>query len=383
MPDDLSPERQRKARDLARTSRRLSLLEFGLEAFVLAAFLFTGASIALRDWLSGLFFLRIAVYVFITGAAYAILFSPLAYYQSYALPHRYGLSVQNIRSWVADQFKGAALALLMGAAVAVPVYWLLANYPQTWWLLSGVFIVLVSVMLTNLAPVFILPIFMKVKPLTDPTLSRTLAELARRAGVHIRGIYVADVSTRSTTSNAGLMGLGPTRRIVISDTLVQRYLPEEIEAVMAHEMGHHRHGDIPRLMAVQALIIFASLFLAHLALNALWPLFGFAGPGDIANFPLLTLVLGGLMLAASPFSRAFSRLVEMQADSYAMEMASHPKAFISALTKLTDNNLGEARPPRWEEWLFYDHPPYYRRKANAEQYLKNQVARIQYPEERP
>ncbi len=377
MPDDLSPERQRKARELARTSRSLSLLEFGLEAAVLAAFLFSGASVALRDLLFGQFFLRIAAYVFLAGAAYAVLFSPLSYYQTYILPHRYGLSVQSLRGWAADQLKGAALALLMGIGGAMMVYWLMANHPQTWWLWSGVFMVLVSAMLTNLAPVLILPIFIKVRPLTDPTLTRTLADLARRAGVHIRGIYVADFSARSTTSNAGLMGLGPTRRIVISDTLVQQYRPEEIEAVMAHEIGHHHHGDIPRLMAVQSLIIFGSLFLAQLALNAWSPIFGFTGPADIANLPLLMLVLGGLTLAASPLSKAFSRHVETQADSYAMVLASHPEAFITALTRLTDNNLGEARPPRWEEWLFYDHPPYHRRKASAEQFLRNPVARTQ------
>lgn len=365
-----SPERQEKARRLARLTRRLSFLEFGLEGILLLAFWFSGASIALRDRLPGPFAWQVIVYIAITGGAYAVLFSPLSYYQGYVLPRRYGLSVQNIPSWLADQFKGWGLAMLLGIAAGLIIYWLLARYPETWWLWASLFLVFLSVLLTNLAPVLILPLFLKVQPLADPELSRRLNQLARRAGVRVKGIVVAGFSRKSTTSNAGLMGLGPTRRIIVSDTLVAQYTPDEIETVVAHELGHHRHCDIPRLILLQAILLFLSFYLAHLTLQEFSRPLGFAGPADIAGFPLLMLVLGGFMVLASPLVKTFSRYLEMAADSYALALAGQPEAFLSALTKLTDQNLSQAQPPRWEEWLFYDHPPFYKRKANVEQYLE-------------
>ncbi|MBI4330715.1 MAG: M48 family metallopeptidase [Chloroflexi bacterium] len=365
----ISPERREKARELARLSRRLSLLETAAEGILLLLFLFSGLAAGLRDLLPGAFLLRVGVFTLITGAAYEVIFSPLSYYQGYVLPRRYGLSVQGFRGWLADHLKGWALGLFLGLVAGLAIYWLLAAYPATWWLWASLFLVLLSILLTHLAPVLILPLFLKLQPLTDPELGRRLNELARRAGVRIKGVFVADLSARSTTSNAGLMGIGATRRIVVSDTLIAQYTPDEIEAVLAHELGHHAHRDIPRLILVQAGLLLVSFYLAHLALRRFSLPLGLEGPADIAGFPLLMLVLGGLFLVASPLVKGFSRRIESAADSYALGLARLPQAFLTALAKLTDQNLAEARPPRWEEWLFYDHPPFYRRKANVERYM--------------
>ncbi len=376
MSDSLSPGRQKEARELARLTRRLSLLELGLEGLLLLAFIFTGASIVLRSLLPALFPLQVGLYILIVGAAYGLLFSPLSYYQGFVLPRRYGLSHQPRRGWLVDQLKGWLLGLALGVIIGLAVYWLLSMSPQLWWLWAALFTIALSVLLTNLAPLLILPLFFKVQPLADPALAQRLEDLARRADTRVRGIFTASFSSKTTASNAGLMGLGPTRRIVVSDTLLQQYSPDEIEAVVAHELGHHRHGDIPRLIVVQSLFLLAAFYVTHLVLQRFSASLGFAGPADIANFPLLALTLGGLVAVVSPLLHAFTRRLEMAADSYALRLAGQPEAFISAMVKLTECNLSEATPPRWDELLFYDHPPYYKRKAQAEAYLTSRQSGV-------
>lgn len=380
MSDSVSPGRQKEARELARLTRCLSLLELGVEGLLLLAFIFTGASVSLRSFLPPVFPLRVGLYFLIAGAAYGILFSPLSYYQGFVLPRRYGLSHQTRRGWLADQLKGWALGMVIGIIVGLAVYWLLSVSPQLWWLWAALFTIALSVLLTNLAPLLIVPLFFKLEPLADPALAHKLEELARRAGTQVRGIFTAGFSSKTTASNAGLMGLGPTRRIVVSDTLLQQYSPEEIEAVVAHELGHHRHGDIPRLIAVQSLFLLVAFYVTHLVLQRFSASVGFAGPADIASFPLLVLTLGGLVIIASPILHAFTRRLEFAADSFALRLASQPEAFVTAMAKLTERNLSEAHPPRWDEWLFYDHPPYYKRKAQAEAYLTSRESIVQSQE---
>lgn len=368
MSDELSPERQKQARDLARISRRISILELLLEALLLLAFMFTGASVYLRDLLPSAFVLRVCLYILITGAVFGLLFSPLSYYQGFVLPHRYGLSHQNFSGWLTDQLKGAALVIVLGIAIGVVIYWLLATLPALWWLGAGLFIVALSLLLTQLAPVLIVPLFFKLEPLSDTSLSQRLEELAHRANTKVKGVFTADFSSKSTASNAGLMGLGPTRRIVLSDTLLQQYSPEEIEVVVAHELGHHRHGDIPRLILLQSFLILAAFFLAHLVIRKFSLSLGLAGLSDIANLPLLVLTLGGFLLLIATFLHMLNRHLEMQADRYALRLAPHPEAFVTAMAKLTDGNLSEANPPWWDELLFYDHMPYNKRIARAKAY---------------
>ncbi len=369
MDHTLSPESQEKARKLARLRRKIFVLELGLDTLLLMAFLFTGASIALRTVLPGLFPLNVILFIIITSTAYGLLFSPLSYYQGFTLPHRYGLSHQRLAGWLADQLKGWGLATVLVMAGGIAIYWFLSHYPGVWWLGASFFMIVLSVVLTNLAPILIFPLFFKLEPLTEPSLVQRLKELAQRTNVEVMGIYTANVSTKSTTSNAGLMGLGNTRRVVLSDTLIQQYQPEEIEAVVAHELGHHHHRDIPRLILIQSCLVLGAFFLTHLILKAFALRLGFSGMADIANFPLLLLTAGAFFLVASPFLQTYSRRLETSADRYALHLASQPRASITAITKLTEKNLNEAEPPWWEEWFFYDHPSFSKRRAHAELFL--------------
>jgi len=222
-----------------------------------------------------------------------------------------------------------------------------------------------QVALTAVLPIWIAPLFYRLTPLADERLGERLLTLARRAGVEAVGVFVADQSRKSRTANAAVVGLGRTRRIVLFDTLTARFTPEEIESVLAHELGHHVHGDARRGLAVQGALMLASLWLADTLLRAGAPALGLAGPADPAGMPWLALVLLVLSLAALPLGNGFSRRIERQADDFALAVTGNPGAFIAAMERLGELNLAERRPSRLKELVLYSHPALERRIARA------------------
>ncbi|MER3459571.1 MAG: peptidase, partial [Chloroflexota bacterium] len=169
---------------------------------------------------------------------YGLALMPLSFYSSYILPHRFGLSAQTVRGWIADQIKGAAVGGLLGLALIEATYALVRAAPATWWLWAGVGYLVFTVILANLAPILLVPLFFKLTPIADQDLAARLTRLAERAGTHVRGVFTIDLSRRTKAANAALMGLGHTRRIVLGDTLLREFTPDEIETVLAHELGH-------------------------------------------------------------------------------------------------------------------------------------------------
>ncbi len=365
-----SPDRtrQKKAGDYARRMRLLFFGELALGGIFLAGLVFSGLSVWLRDLLDFPRPLAAALYFALMAAAYAVIASPLSYYQGFLMPHRYGLSREGFSQWLRDRAKGGFLGLTLGAGVVVVIYQLLARLPDLWWIAAAAFLALLSAGLTLLAPVLILPLFFKLDPLQDSDLRRKLAGLAQRARFKASGVYTMDLGRKGTTANAMLMGIRNTRRIVLSDTLLRDYSPEEVETITAHELGHHRRGHIRRLLSAQSVMALAVFGLAHLALRATAATFGFQGTSDVATLPLLSLVVGISVLILAPVLNAFSRHLEGEADLFALGLTRNPEAFASALTRLTDQNLTEAQPPRWVEALFYDHPSYVRRIAVVRAY---------------
>src|SRR3990172_8580124 len=217
--EDLDPKRQEKAREYARIRRRLYFVGLGIAALSLLFLLFSGLSVWLGDRLDFPLPLQAAAYFAILIVTYSALAFPLSFYSGYTLPHRYGLSTQSLRSWLWDQAKGFGLELALGVIVLLVIYWLLATFTAIWWLLAAGAMILFTVILANLAPILIVPLFFKLRPLEDEELARRLKALADRAGQRVRGVYTMDLSSKSTTGNAALMGLGNTRRIVVADTL--------------------------------------------------------------------------------------------------------------------------------------------------------------------
>ena len=366
----LDIERQELAKQYARLMRRLSFVELVVVGALLLVLVFGGVSARLSHFLAFPQPWAAALYFVVLVVGLGIIMMPLNYYQGFILPRRYGLSNQQFGSWLADRAKASALGILLGLGVVIIVYWLLDRLPGAWWLWAAVLLSLLSLLLTRLTPTLLLPLFFELKPLEDVELKQRLTNLAKQARTQICGVFTMDLSSKSTTANAMLAGLGNTRRIIISDTLLQQYAPEEIEVVLAHELGHHLHRDIPKLIAVQAVIFLLAFYLSDVVLKASLTPLAFQGIADVAAFPLLVLSLAIFGLAITPLVNTYSRYLEASADKTAVELTANPQAFVTAMAKLTEQNLAVAQPSRWVEVLFCDHPSYTKRVNLARRYCQ-------------
>jgi STE24 endopeptidase len=366
----LDPERQKLAKEYARIRRRLWLVDTSIAAVYALAWLFLGWSVLLRDWLSGYTtnpWILVPAFAAVYGGIIFLINLPMSYYGGFVLPHRYDQSTQSFRDWALDQLKGMAIALPIGLILLEGVYAFLRAYPDTWWLWTAGALLLFQVVLANLAPVIIAPIFNKYIPLGEEhaDLAERLMRLAERANTKVKGVFKFDMSRRTKAANAALTGIGNTRRIVLGDTLINEFTPDEIETVLAHELGHHVHKDIPLLIGFGTVVTLAGLYLASLVMNRAVVYFGFTSVADPATMPMLELILGAYGLILMPLENAVSRWRERMADEYALQVTGKKEAFRSAFTRLANQNLGEVDPEHWVVVMFYSHPPLGERIAMA------------------
>jgi STE24 endopeptidase len=352
-----------------RTRRILSVAGFGLDLAVLLALLLTGWTFALRTlalrW-SVRPWVEVLIYLVLFGLINEVAGLPLDFLRSFWLEHRYGLSNLTLTGWVKDHVKGIAVGGALAALGTELLYAIMRHSPRHWWLLCATVFTGFFVLLANLAPIVIFPIFFKYKPLENPSLIQRLFELSRRAGTHVKGVFEWKLSEKSKKANAALMGLGNTRRIILSDTLLAQFQDEEVEAVLAHEFGHHVHHHMFQGIAVQGGATFLGFYLVHRVLDGLGPRMGFQGIADFANLPLLVLITMALSLLLLPLVNAQSRRMERQADEYALRAISSPDAFISSMEKLAALNLAERQPHPWIEFIFHSHPSIAKRIAFAQ-----------------
>ncbi len=371
----LDPERQQRARVYARLQRRLLVVELALGAVYAGLWLGLGLGAALGRWLATLTpwpWLQVAGFAFVFGGLYGVISFPLDYYSGFVLQHRFELSVQSLRDWLLDQLKGVLIAGPIGLVLLEVIYAVLRVTPDFWWLWSGGIIVLFNVVLGMLAPVVIMPLFNKFVPLGEEhaELAARLMALADRAGAHVEGVYKFDMSRRTTQANAALTGLGKTRRIVLGDTLLDSFTADEIETVLAHELGHHVHRDIPVGIVIEGVLTLVGLYLAAWGLRWGTAALGLGAPGDAATLPLFSLLLGAYGLVTMPLGNWYSRWRECRADDFALELTGKGTAFAEAFTRLANQNLAEVDPEPWVEFLLYSHPALHRRIARAQAWGK-------------
>jgi STE24 endopeptidase len=359
-----------KATRYHRLSRRAGVAGTALTAVVLCLLLLTGASAALRDLAASLsggsFLLSVVVYTVALILLFELVQLPLALYREIGLERRYGLSTQPMAHWWRDQVKGLAVGLAMGVAASGIALSLLRWSPDRWWLLAATCFTVLLVGLAQLAPVLLLPIFYDFKPLERTALAQRLVALAERAGARVLGVFEWRLSDRTKKANAALTGIGGTRRILLSDTLLSEHSDDEIEVILAHELAHHVYRDIWKGIALETALLFAGFYLADVALTQFAASFGLVGKADVAALPLLLLVVGAVSLALLPFFNAFSRRQERRADRYALELTRNVEAFVTAMKRLAAQNLAEEQPSRLVEVLFYTHPPTRARIAAAQ-----------------
>ena len=282
---------------------------------------------------------------------------PFAFYQGYVLEHRYGLSNQTRRQWARDHFKGIAISIVFAVLGSSMVYATMRWDADWWWAASAAILAIAMIGIVQLAPVLLLPLFFAFKPLDRPSLVDRLLALAARANTQVVGVYEWALSAHTKKANAALAGMGRTRRILLADTLLADYSDDEIAVILAHELSHHVHHDLWRGMALQAVLLVVSFLAAHVALVGLADPLALRGMDDPAGMPLLLLVAGVCSFVFMPLANALSRSHERRADRFALDMTNLASAFISAMKRLSQQNLAEERPSRLVQWLFYSHPP--------------------------
>ena len=332
--------------------------------------LVTGASASIRDTISdeitGIVVLGAVAYVVLASIALELLTLPIGYFSGHVLERRNGLTRRSVGGWTLDWLKGLAVQTVMLAIFVACLYALLAADPDYWWVWASLLFSVISVFMAAIAPIVLMPIFFKFEPLPDGDLKQRLERLSTRLNTFVQGAYIWKLGDRTVKANAALAGWGKTRRIIISDTLIESHDADEIEVIIAHELGHHVNGDIWRGIAVQVVIIFVSMWVIDLALGAWSGMFELDGTlHDYANLPLLALITTFVGVIALPLINTYSRRRETAADDFAIDTTDMRSEFISAMEKLGKQNLSNAEPHPLIETVLHSHPSISRRIARA------------------
>jgi STE24 endopeptidase len=338
---------------------RVEITGIVLNLSVIAVLAFSGISpfiLSLAGRLADNDYLAFLIFIIIVGAVFSIPGFPLDFYSGYAVEHRFNLSNQTVVAWFIEKAKGAAVGIAIGVPVALAFYFFLRVTGWFWWLYFSVFMFLVSVLLARVAPVLLFPLFYKHKELELGEIKQKISALLEQQGMAFKGIYSFNLSKDTKKANAGFTGIGSSRRIILSDTLIEKFTPDEIAVVFAHELGHYKKRHILKSILYGAASIFLSLFLCGELYRLTLVRFGYAHAYDIAAVPILLFYLSLFALFTTPLSNVLSRAHEREADRYALELTRDNASFISAMEKLADLNLAERSPHPAKEFFFYSHP---------------------------
>ncbi|TME38897.1 MAG: hypothetical protein E6I75_06325 [Chloroflexi bacterium] len=298
--------------------------------------------------------------------ALAVVLLPLGYYGGFVLPRAYGLSRQSFRAWGIDWFKATLVSTALASAVGGAFFGSVATTGPSWWWVFGLFVSIVGLLLVFITPYVLVPLFFKMRPLADSATVDRIHALVNRAGAPVRDVCSLDFSRRTAEANAAVIGLGRSRRVVIADTLLAEFAPAEVDAVVAHELGHHVHRDVQRLLLGNAVLIWVGLYVASRVTGAALPILSLPSLGYVPGYPMLLFVVELFFLLLSPLLNWWSRRLESAADRFALALTGDPAAFAAAMRRIGAQNLVELRPPRWSEVLLATHPALHRRIQLAE-----------------
>ena len=374
-----------------RLQRQAALLSGVIQAVMVLTLLFGGTSLVLRDLAVSVTTGTpsgggaVAVYVLLVFAIIEVATLPVDLYRTFVLERRYGLSSESFKVWAADHIKAVVISLVVALAAAEVMYFSLERWPRWWWAASTVSsapantlwsvtastvaFIAAMVVVARITPVVLLPVFYRFRPLDRPALQKRLVSLSERAGLPVLGVFEWGLGEKTRRANAALVGTGRTRRILLSDTLLAEYTDDEIEVILAHELGHHAHRDIRTGLLLESALIAISFAVAASVPQTFWRFFRFDGPADVAGLPLLLVVAGVVSLATRPALNALSRRNEHRADQFALTMTERPDAFVSAMRRLAAQNLAEERPSPAALWLFHSHPPFEQRIQAARAFI--------------
>jgi STE24 endopeptidase len=367
---EMTPIERNEAKRYGRISLAFTLADMALDLAYLG-FVALVVAPSLDAWLAGLPALSgpqsmlrlLALFGLVTGV-HILVSLPLGFTDGYVVEHRFGLSNQSLRRWVRNWLVKNFLALVLGGAMFAGLYWIMWHTGPYWWLIAAAAFFVVSVILGQLAPVLFLPLFYKIEPIEDAELAERMRRLAEGTGLTIEGVYRLGLSADTTKANAMLAGLGRTRRVLMGDTLLDKFSLDEIEVIFAHEIGHHVHRHIPKMIATGVVFSLVGFWLVD-RLVVWWAGVPSAAEAPVSSLPLVMFALTVFQLVLAPLQNAISRHYERQCDHYALVRTGLRDAYRTAFHKLAQLNKADPEPNRIEVFLLHSHPPIKERLALA------------------
>ena len=367
------------------TKLAISIIKSLVSFVLLYLFIALGYSKVLQDYILSITsstYLIFLIFVFSIAVFSSILFMPANIYTGFYLEHKYKLSNQTFLKYFFENIKSLVVGLVIGVPILLLFFFVINQFGDLWWLVFASLMFLISVVLSQLFPILILPIFYKILPINDDELKNKISNLADEAGIKVENVYTFNMSKNTKKANAALTGLGKTKRIILGDTLLSNYSKDEIETVIAHELGHYKHKHILKNILFGTVSSFLTFFIISLLYKNSISLFNFNSITQIAALPLLSLWAMIIGLIQSPIGNILSRKYEYEADRYAIESTQKPESFINTLNKLTDQNLGDREPHPFVEWFFYSHPSI-KNRINAVRNFANEKNIIEIINEKP
>ena len=350
----------KNAKRYSRIRHNLALFEIGFTLIFLLIIQFSGLShrfASFASFFSSKQIIIIAIYAVCFSVVYNLFIFWLDYFGGFRLEHKFGLSRQGLPSWLKDYLKKILIGGLIYLVVIEVLYLLLRNFPDTWWIWAAVFYLFLSLFIAKVFPVFIIPLFYKLEKLKDENLKSCLFNLAKKARIKILDIYRLGLGAKTKKANAALTGIGASKRILLSDTLLSNYSSEEIEATLAHELAHYKYRHFWKLILVNLVTTVLAFLLTYIIFNLFIINILKVAIHNISAFPMLFFLYTSFTILITPLHNIISRYFESQADAEAIKLTEKPEAFISLIEKLTRQNLSDPTPSKIVEIFFYDHPP--------------------------
>ena len=364
-----------KAKEYQIIRRRLSLFQLVLTPALLGILIASGWTFGMRQNAVGLAGAHeagvVAVYFFLFSLFFLIFDLPLAFYSGFVLEHQFGLSNQSFGQWLLDLEKKTLLSFTLSLALLECLYLIIRVDHAHWWVWAWAAYAFVSYVLGKVFPVLIVPLFYKYGRLEDKELEAKVLKLAARFDMPVGNVYALNLSKTTKKANAAFMGIGRTKRVVLSDTLIRNFTHSEVEVVVVHELGHYKHCDVWRLLAFGLVVSLLAFAAGFGGMNALAPSLSLNSSADVAGLPLLFLIFYAVHLVLMPGMNGYSRRRERAADIFALKALETREVFIACMNKLGEQNLADPEPPAWYEWFFYDHPSIAKRIEMAKKWKKD------------
>lgn len=360
-----------RAKEYQRIKKQLSLVHLLLTPALLFLWIVTPLAGLTGDFavsIADVFFMQIALFFTLFSLFFFLIDLPFSFYSGFMIEHRFGLSNLTFKKWAAETFKRSMLSFLLSLILLEALYFFIASDPQKWWLWAWVAYAAVTWVMGTLFPVLIVPMFYRYQPLGEGELKDRILALLSRHGLPPANLLTLNLSKTTKKANAAFMGIGKTKRVVLSDTLIENFSPEEIEQVVAHELGHFKHRDIWKQLGLGLVISFFCFIAGFTVLGKMTVVLDLHSTADPAGLPLLLLVFLVLHYLSLPLVNGFSRRCEYAADHFALEACRDKNIFISMMEKLGKVNLADPDPAPWYEWIFYSHPSIRKRILAAQQW---------------